>query len=152
MRSSHGIRNAVVAAASAVALGAGMTGCTNDSGETPRSVASEAGEAVQSATAAAASEMAKIKDGLNATSEVKAGPTEAENNRLSNEITATNPTDQTVDYTVLVNWKDTDGNLLDATVVSIDAVPPGGTKSAKAQTHRDLSGTPRAEIVQAIRH
>ncbi|MEI5008866.1 hypothetical protein ACIOWI_15770 [Streptomyces sp. NPDC087659] len=152
MRSSHGIRNAVMAAAAAVALAAGMTGCSNDSGETPKSVASKAGEAVESATAAAASEMAKIKGGLNAKGDVKAGPTEAENNRLSNEITATNPTDKAADYTVLVNWKDSSGNLLDSTVVSIDAVPPGGTKSATAQTHRDLSGTPPAEIGQAVRH
>ncbi|MEU3300764.1 MULTISPECIES: hypothetical protein [unclassified Streptomyces] len=151
MRPGHGIRNAVMAAVTAVVVTAGMTGCS-DTDETPKSAASKAGAAIESATAAAASQMAKVKGGLNAATDVKAGPTTADGDRVTSEITATNPTGEATDYTVLVNWKDSDGNLLDATVVSIDGVPAGGTKSATARSNRSLTGTPAADIGKAVRH
>ncbi|MGW7367760.1 hypothetical protein ACWGI8_31140, partial [Streptomyces sp. NPDC054841] len=170
MRTGHdirnpGIRNAVLAAVTAAVVAAGATGCS-DTGETPESVASKAGEAVASATgkvgevlesasaaaSSAASRMAEIKGGLDAKGDVKLGPTKADGNRVATELTVTNLSSKTADYTVLVNWKDADGNVLDATVVSIDEVPVGGAKSATARSNRDLSGTPTAEVAQALRH
>lgn len=153
----------------AVVVAAGMTACS-DSDETPASVASKAGKAVESATAkasdlvaSASAQVDKIKEsasakvnavkgGINAKGDVKAGPTKEDGSHVATEITATNGSGKTADYTVLVNWKDSSGNVLDATVVNIDGVPAGGTKSATANSNRDLSGTPAAEIGQAVRH
>ncbi|MFE3492060.1 hypothetical protein ACFXOS_03005 [Streptomyces sp. NPDC059175] len=164
-----GIRRAVLGAATAVVVAAGMTACSN-SDETPASVASKAGEAVDSATskagelvasasaevdkikASASAKVNEIKGGINAKADVKVGATKDDGDHVATEITATNSTGDTADYTVLVNWKDSSGNILDATVVNVDDVPAGGTKSATANSNRDLSGTPVAEIGQAVRH
>ncbi|GAA2792692.1 hypothetical protein [Streptomyces showdoensis] len=115
-----------------------------------------AGGIVSSATAAVASaaqqKMDEVKDGVNATGDVTAGPTSVDGDRTVAEITATNPKDKTADYTVWVNFRDTDGNLLDAVVLNIDGVEAGKSKSGTARSNRSLSGDTKAEIQQALRH
>ncbi|MFF5783643.1 hypothetical protein ACFY8P_01505 [Streptomyces sp. NPDC012693] len=119
-------------------------------------VADKAGEVVGSATAAVASaaqdRMNEVKDGVNATGDVTAGPTSTDGDRTVAEITATNPKDQNADYTVLVTFRDGEGNFLDSVAVNIDAVPPGKPKTGTARSNRTLSGDPTAEISQALRH
>ncbi|MEU8757629.1 hypothetical protein [Streptomyces sp. NPDC048659] len=116
----------------------------------------KAGGIVSSATAAAASaaqqKMDEVKDGVNATGDVKAGPTSADGDRTVAEITATNPKDKTADYTVWVNFRDSGGNLLDAVVLNIDGVEAGKSKSGTARSNRNLTGDTKAEIQQAVRH
>ncbi|MEU8618165.1 hypothetical protein [Streptomyces sp. NPDC048623] len=115
-----------------------------------------AGGIVSSATAAVASaaqeKMAEVKDGINATGDVKAGPTSTDGDRTVAEITATNPTDKTADYTVMVNFRDADGNFLDSVVLNIDGVEAGKSKSGTARSNRTLSGATQAQIAQALRH
>ncbi|MEU9861800.1 hypothetical protein AB0D99_13050 [Streptomyces sp. NPDC047971] len=127
----------------------GVTGCTEESQQAAQDV-------VSSATAAAASaaqeKMNQVKDGVNATGDVKAGPTKADGDRTTVELTATNPTDKNADYTILVNFRDDGGNLLDAVVVNIDAVGPGASKTGTARSNRTLSGETTAEVQQALRH
>ncbi|MFD5424897.1 FxLYD domain-containing protein [Streptomyces sp. NPDC127084] len=139
------IRNALIAAALIAGV---LTGCSSDNGETPASAASKASDLIASATA----KLSDIQGGFDVTGDVKAGSTANENGRAVAEITATNNSSSTADFTVQVNFKDSDGNLLDAVVVNIDGVPAGGTKSADARSNRDLSGTPPAEIARAVRH
>ncbi|ALO09548.1 hypothetical protein AQF52_3954 [Streptomyces venezuelae] len=119
-------------------------------------VGDAAGDIVSSATAAVASaaeeKMNEVKDGINATGDVKAGPTSTDGDRTVAEITATNPTDKNADYTVMVNFRDDSGNLLDAVVLNINGVEPGASKSGTARSNRTLSGTTTAEIAQALRH
>ncbi|MGW7305564.1 hypothetical protein ACWGI1_08335, partial [Streptomyces sp. NPDC054835] len=130
----------VRATAGAVALLLGLslaaTGCDQ--------AKDAAGGIVSSATAAAASaaqeKMDEIKDGVNATGDVKAGPTSTDGDRTVAEITATNPKDKTADYTVWVNFRDSDGNLLDAVVLNIDGVEAGTSTSGTARSNRTLSG------------
>ncbi|MFG3040251.1 hypothetical protein ACGFYZ_25475 [Streptomyces sp. NPDC048330] len=115
-----------------------------------------AGDIVSSATAAAASaaeqKMNEVKDGVNATGDVSAGTPTADGDRTVAEITATNPKDKAADYTVMVNFRDADGNLLDAVVLNIDGVEPGKSKSGTARSNRTLTGATKAEISQALRH
>ncbi|MFF1507111.1 hypothetical protein [Streptomyces sp. NPDC058326] len=125
-----------------------LTGCDT--------IADKAGEVVSSATAAVASaaqdKMNEVKDGVNARGDVKAGPTSTDGDRTVAEITATNPKDKDADYTVMVTFRDGEGNFLDSVVVTIDGVGPGASKSGTARSNRTLSGDTRAEIAQALRH
>ncbi|MFE0650080.1 hypothetical protein ACFVZH_15995 [Streptomyces sp. NPDC059534] len=134
----------VLAAATLLAL----TGCD--------AAKDAAGDIVSSATAAVASaaqeKMNEVKDGVNATGDVSAGATGTDGDRTVAEITATNPKDKTADYTVMVNFRDGEGNLLDAVVLNIDGVEPGKSKSGTARSNRTLTGATKAEISQALRH
>ncbi|MFF5283400.1 hypothetical protein [Streptomyces sp. 62] len=136
----------VVALAATVLLA--LTGCDT--------AKNKAGEIVSSATAAVASaaqeKMNEVKDGVNATGDVRAGATSTDGDRTVAEITATNPKDKTADYTIMVTFRDADGNLLDAVVLNIDGVEPGKSKTGTARSNRTLSGATKAEITQALRH
>ncbi|MEU8520766.1 hypothetical protein [Streptomyces sp. NBC_01216] len=115
-----------------------------------------AGDIVASATSAVASaaqeKMNEVKDGVNATGDVEAGATDTDGDRTVSEITATNSTDKEADYTILVDFRDDEGNLLDAVVLNIDGVQPGASKTGTARSNRTLSGSTKAEIGQALRH
>ncbi|MEU6164911.1 hypothetical protein [Streptomyces tanashiensis] len=135
-------------ALAATALLVALTGCD--------AATDKAGEIVSSATAAVASaaqeKMNEVKDGVNAGGDVSAGPTSTDGDRVVSTITATNPKDKAADYTIMVNFRDSDGNLLDAVVLTIDGVEPGKSKTGTARSNRALSGDPKAEIAQALRH
>ncbi|MEV6330278.1 hypothetical protein [Streptomyces sp. NPDC051909] len=139
---------ALLALALAVFGPVALTGCDE--------AADKAGEIVSSATAAVASaaqqKMDEVKDGVNATGDVKAGATSTDGDRTVAEITATNPEDKTADYTVMVDFRDADGNLLDAVVLTIDDVAAGGSKTGTARSNRTLSGATQAQVAQALRH
>ncbi|WP_327163016.1 hypothetical protein [Streptomyces zaomyceticus] len=115
-----------------------------------------AGGIISTATAAVASaaeeKMNEVKDGVNATGDVTAGPTSTDGDRTVVQITATNPKDQNADYTVMVTFRDAEGNFLDSVVLSIGGVPPGDSKTGTARSNRTLSGDTKAEIAQALRH
>lgn len=148
-RARHPRRRATgIALAASALLAVTVTGCD--------AAKDAAGDIVSSATAAVASaaeeKMNEVKDGVNATGDVKAGQTGPDGDRTVAEITATNPQDKTADYTVMVNFRDGEGNLLDAVVLSIDGVEPGASKSGTARSNRTLSGATTAEIAQALRH
>ncbi|MCB8902405.1 MULTISPECIES: hypothetical protein [unclassified Streptomyces] len=139
---------AALSLAATTALTLTVTGCDT--------VKDTAGDIVSSATAAVASaaeeKMNEVKDGVNATGDVKAGPTSTDGDRTVAEITATNPKDANADYTVMVTFRDGDGNFLDSVVLNIDGVEPGKSKTGTARSNRTLSGEPKAEIAQALRH
>ncbi|MFJ2935155.1 hypothetical protein ACIO8G_20585 [Streptomyces sp. NPDC087219] len=139
---------AALSLAATTALALTVTGCDT--------VKDTAGDIVSSATAAVASaaeeKMNEVKDGVNATGDVKAGPTSTDGDRTVAEITATNPKDANADYTIMVIFRDGDGNFLDSVVLDIDAVAPGKSKTGTARSNRTLSGEPKAEIAQALRH
>ncbi|MGW3558529.1 hypothetical protein ACWDNT_14340 [Streptomyces sp. NPDC000963] len=114
------------------------------------------GGAVSSATAAVASaaerKMDEVEDGVDAKGDVKTGEPRADGDRTVTEVTATNPGDEDADYTVMVDFRDGDGKLLDAVVLNIDAVAPGTSKSGTARSNRQLSGVAKTEIGRALRH
>ncbi|MFI9210890.1 hypothetical protein ACIGW7_22590 [Streptomyces sp. NPDC053253] len=141
-------RTAALALSLAATTALTLTGCDT--------IADTAGDVVSSATAAVASaaeeKMNEVKDGVNATADVKAGETSTDGDRTVAEITATNPKDKNADYTIMVNFRDDGGNLLDSVVLNIDGVEPGASKSGTARSNRTLSGATTAEIAQALRH
>ncbi|MFF2775082.1 hypothetical protein ACFVU3_09250 [Streptomyces sp. NPDC058052] len=142
------LRRAAAAAALALAVTGAATGCD--------AAKEAAGDIVSSATAAVASaaqeKMDQIKDGVNASGDVSAGPTSVDGDRTVATITATNPLDKAADYTVMVTFRDDGGNLLDTVVLTIDAVPASASKSGTARSNRTLGGATTAEIAQALRH
>ncbi|MFE0133788.1 FxLYD domain-containing protein [Streptomyces sp. NPDC059037] len=147
----------VAAAACTALLALTVTACSEEdvdkAKDTVASATAKAGEAVASATEAAASELEKVKDGVNAKGDVKAADTtKPDGDRTTAEITATNSTDKKADYTISVDFRDSDGNLLDTVVLNINGVGPGDSKSGTARSNRSLSGTPKAEIRRALRH
>ncbi|MCX4665449.1 FxLYD domain-containing protein [Streptomyces sp. NBC_01381] len=146
----------VAAAACTALLALTVTACTDEdvdkAKDTVASATAKAGDVVASATEAAASELAKVKDGVNAKGDVKAADAKPDGDRITAEITATNSSDKKADYTISVNFRDSDGNLLDAVVLNINGVDPGSSKSGTARSNRSLSGTPKVEIGQALRH
>ncbi|MET9671805.1 hypothetical protein ABZY68_01750 [Streptomyces sp. NPDC006482] len=148
MRAHLRRRTTGIALAASVLLTVTVTGCD--------AAKEAAGDIVSSATAAAASaaeeKMNEVKDGVNATGDVNAGATSTDGDRTVAEITATNPLDKTADYTVMVTFRDTDGNFLDSVVLSIAGVEAGKSKSGTARSNRTLSGDTKAEIAQALRH
>ncbi|MCX4688549.1 hypothetical protein OG401_30345 [Kitasatospora purpeofusca] len=74
------------------------------------------------------------------------------NGRIPADITATNHASSTADYTVAVEFRDPAGNLLDATVATINQVGPGQAKTVTVHSNRSLTGTVSVQIATALRH
>lgn len=67
-------------------------------------------------------------------------------------LTVTNHGQQSDRYVIQVNFTDGSGNVLDATVVTVEDVAAGQSAQATAKSNRDLSGTVKAEVANAIRY
>jgi hypothetical protein len=156
-------RGRAVCAAVVLCATAFATSACSDNGGTPAEKASKAasaasslvskgGEAVASATAAAQSQLAKIKNGVNAKSDVGLGPVTIEGDKAATEVTATNSGDKQATYTVEVTFRDSSGNLLDAVVVNVTDVAPKTSGKTTARSNRDLTGTVKAQVDRALRH
>ncbi|AWE51417.1 FxLYD domain-containing protein [Streptomyces nigra] len=143
-------RTAVLLTAAALTV-ATLTSCSD--GDTPASVASKAASAYASATAEAGRALDEIKGGVNAKDAVRVGAvTTNADGRAEAEISAENTTDSKKSFAVQVDFKDDDGNLLDAAVVTVSDVAAGATGKATARSTRDLSGQVRAEVARAVRY
>ncbi|MFG2553866.1 FxLYD domain-containing protein [Streptomyces sp. NPDC048581] len=128
-----------------------LTACGE--GDTPSSVASKAASAVASATAEAGRQLDDIKGGIDAKDAVKlAEPKTDSDGRTTVEVTADNTTDATRSFGVQINFRDEDGNFLDATVVTVSDVPGGKSGKGTARSTRNLSGEIRAEVARALRY
>ncbi|ANW19410.1 hypothetical protein [Streptomyces clavuligerus] len=115
--------------------------------------ASQAASAVASATAAADKKLQEIKGGVNAKGEVTLGkPVTAGDGRTSVEVTARNTTDASKSFAVQINFRDSGGNLLDASVVDISDVAAGKSGQATALSNRKLTGAVTAEVGAAVRY
>lgn len=146
---TRGRTGALVAVTALLALVS--TACSDEDRDKVGGAVSEATAAVASAASAAEEKMKQVKDGVNATGDVKAGAIAADGDRTTAEITATNPKDKAADYTVLVNFRDDGGKLLDTVVLNIDGVEPGASKKGTARSNRSISGAAEAQIGQALR-
>jgi hypothetical protein len=173
MRDGHRTRQQlrVTAAGGAVALltvaltGCGSGGAASSAVSAVKSAASAAvsqgadtlqsagADALASASAAASSAVAAVKDGVDAKSQVKVGGTSTDaDGRTTVEVTATNPDSSSHDYTVTVNFRGSDGNLLDTTVLNINDVAAGASGKGTARSNRKLQGTITADVGTALRH
>lgn len=142
---------AILTATAAVAATLTLTSCSDD--DTPSSVASEAASAFASATAEAGSQLDDIKGGIDAKDAVSLGdPTTDADGRAAVEVTVENTTDSTRSFAAQINFRDEDGNLLDAAAVTVSDVPAGKTGKGTARSTRDLSGEVKAEVARALRY
>ncbi|MFJ8537145.1 hypothetical protein [Streptomyces sp. NPDC093591] len=127
------------------------TSCTDD--DTPSSVASKAASAFASATAEAGRRLDDIKGGIDAKDAVSLGdPKTDADGRTTVEVTARNTTDSTKSFAVQIDFRGMDGNLLDATVVTVSDVPASATGKATARSTRDLDGEVRTDVARALRY
>ncbi|MFE7275609.1 FxLYD domain-containing protein [Streptomyces sp. NPDC057623] len=142
---------AILTTTATMAAALTLTSCSDE--DTPSSVASQAASVFASATAEAGRELDDIKGGVNAKDAVRLGtPTTDSDGRTTVEVTAQNTTDSTKSFAVQVNFRNENGDLLDAAVVSVSDVAGGGTGKATARSTHDLSGEVKAEVARALRH
>ncbi|MFJ3335369.1 hypothetical protein [Streptomyces sp. NPDC086766] len=150
-------------AALAAAVAMGLTGCSDNTGSPSESVskaasaasslASQANDALASATAEAGHRLDEAKGGVDARSSVKLGaPTTDSAGRTTVPMTVTNSADSTKSFAVQVNYKDSGGNLLDTVVVTLHDVPSGKSANGTARSTHKLSGQVKAEVGTALRY
>lgn len=134
------------------ALAAAAAGCSDGGGE-PSSAVSRASAAIGSAEASAKAQLKKIKGGANAKGDVKAGSVSLDKSgRAVARITITNKSHNTADYAMEVNFRDADGDLVDATLLRVPSVRPNTPRQATARSHRKLTGHITAQIGHAVRY
>ncbi|MFD5463552.1 FxLYD domain-containing protein [Kitasatospora sp. NPDC127059] len=137
------LASAAASAASALASAAGGVGGAISSAEAEAS----------SAISAASSAVAGIKGGLDAKGDVSVGSVSTgSDGKPQVQLTVTNHGQQSYRYVIQVNFTDGSGKLLDATAVTVDDVAAGGSAQATAHANRDLSGTVKAEVANAVRY
>ncbi|MFD5438099.1 hypothetical protein ACFWJ4_38840 [Kitasatospora sp. NPDC127067] len=135
--------SAVASAASALGSAAGGAGSAIASAEAQASAA----------VSAASSAVSGIKGGLDAKGDVTAGAvTTGSDGKPQVPLTVTNHGQQSYRYVIQVNFTDESGKVLDAAAVTIQDVAVGQSSQATAHAHRDLSGTVKAEVANAVRY
>lgn len=139
---------AVLTTTATVAAALTLTSCSDE--DTPSSVASRAASAFASATAEAGRQLDDIKGGVDAKDAVRLGSTTTgSDGRTTADVTVENTADSTKSFAVQVNFRNENGDLLDATVVTVAA---GRTGKGTARSTHDLSGTVKAEVARALRY
>ncbi|MEE1792512.1 hypothetical protein PUR28_17340 [Streptomyces sp. BE308] len=158
-RGVRGVRAVLLAAAVASAAagcsddGNSPSGAVSKAASAASSVASRGSDVVASATAAAQDKLNEFKDGVDAKGDIKLGTVGKDGDgRSTAEFTVTNGTDSAKSYAVQINFHDKGGNLLDATVVTVDDARPATPKDATARSNRKLDGDVTAEVATALRH
>ncbi|MFE5892125.1 FxLYD domain-containing protein [Streptomyces sp. NPDC002285] len=142
---------AILTTTAAVVAALTLTSCGDE--DTPSSVASQAASAFASATAEAGQQLDEIKGGVNAKGAIRLGdPATDSDGRTTVEVTAENTTDSTKSFGVQVNFRDEDGNLLDANVLTVSDVAAGKTGKGTVRSTRELAGDIRAEVARAVRY
>ncbi|MEV4784458.1 hypothetical protein [Streptomyces tuirus] len=162
MAARHRTRWATGGAAMALALSAALTGCGGDG--TPSdaaskaesavaSIASGASEAIESATAEAGRRLDDIQDGIDVKDDVRVGtPVTGSDGRVRAEVTVRNSDDTTRSFAVQVDFKNSEGDLVDTAIVTVDHVQAGESATATARSTHDLSGDVRADVARAVRY
>jgi hypothetical protein len=114
---------------------------------------SGASSALSQASASVSSALGQAKGALDATADVQAGPVSiGSDSRPQAQLTVTNPTADTHDYTIAVTFQDDSGTPQDAAAVNVSNVPAHGTATATVRGVRSSSGTLTAKITAAVRH
>ncbi|MFD8319085.1 hypothetical protein ACFVZ3_40795 [Kitasatospora purpeofusca] len=138
-----------IAGAASAAASAASSALASAAGGLSSSLAS----AASSAQAAASSALAGVKGGLDAKADVSAGAVSFTDGKAQTTLTVTNHESQgSARYVVQVNFTDDSGNVLDATAVTVPDVEAGKSTDVKAVSNRDLSGSVKAVVANAVRY
>ncbi|MEV7772387.1 FxLYD domain-containing protein [Kitasatospora sp. NPDC086791] len=146
--------SAAASAASALVSAAGGAGsalasAAGGAGSALASAEARASEAVSSASSA----LAGIKGGLDAKGDVTVGAvTTGTDNKVQVQLTVTNHGQQSYRYVIQVNFTDESGKVVDATAVTVQDLAAGQSVQAAARSNRELSGTVKAEVANAVRY
>ncbi|WP_344335815.1 FxLYD domain-containing protein, partial [Kitasatospora putterlickiae] len=105
-----------------------------------------------SAQAAASSAIAGVKGGLDAKGDVAVGAVAFVDDKAEVTLTVTNHGQQNSRYVIQVNFTDDSGNVLDVAAVTLPDVAVGQSAEAKARSNRDLTGSVKAEVANAVRY
>lgn len=133
--------SAAASAASALASAAGGAGSAIASAQAQASAA----------VSAASSAVSGIKGGLDVKGDIAVGAvTTGSDGKPQVTLTITNHGQQSYRYAIQVNFTDESGKVLDATAVTVPDVAVGQSAQATAHGHRDLSGTVKAEVANAV--
>ncbi|MFI7340428.1 hypothetical protein ACIBUY_21160 [Streptomyces sp. NPDC050085] len=135
----------------ATVLAVAVAGCS-DSDTSPSDAASKAADVVASATADAQKQLDEVKDSVNAKDDVKLGDVAKDDGRATVPVTVSNGQSSTQSYVVMVNFRDSGGNMLDTVVLKVNDVEAGKSKDATARSHRTLDGDVTADVARALRH
>ncbi|MEU2547769.1 hypothetical protein ABZ618_20425 [Streptomyces roseolus] len=142
----------------------GTAGCSDDGDNPVSGAVSEAASAVASAAEGlseaasqavkkAEEQMAEVKDGVDAKDEVTLGdPATDADGRTTVPLTVKNTDGATRSFAVQVRFKDGDGKLLDAVVVTVSDVPAGKPGEGTARSTHKLSGTVTPSVASALRY
>ncbi|MFD4396025.1 hypothetical protein [Kitasatospora sp. NPDC058397] len=135
--------SAAASAASALASVAGGAGAVIASAEARASAA----------VSAASSAVSGIKGGLDAKGDVAVGAVSTgSDGRAQVELTVTNHGQQSYRYVIQVDFTDDSGSVQDATAVTVQDVAAGRSAQATARSNRDLSGSLKAVVANALRY
>ncbi|MEU3568982.1 FxLYD domain-containing protein [Kitasatospora sp. NPDC036755] len=135
--------SAAASAASALASVAGGAGAAIASAEAQASAA----------VSAASSAVAGVKGGLDAKGDVALGAvTTGSDGKPQVPLTVTNHGQQSYRYVIQLNFTDESGKVVDATAVTVQDVAAGQSAQATGHANRNLSGTVKAEVANAIRY
>ena len=155
MRTTAALVLAVTAlgATSACSSGSKAGGVASAAASAAQSAAQNAGQsALASASAAVSSALASVAGGLDVKKDVTVSePAAASGGKVSSTVKVTNSTGSQASFLITVSFRDSSGNILDVDPVTVRNVPPGGTATATATSHRALTGTVKAQIDAAIR-
>ncbi|MGW2544797.1 FxLYD domain-containing protein [Kitasatospora sp. NPDC001574] len=78
--------------------------------------------------------------------------TTASDGKVEVPVTVNNHEQQANRYVVQVNFTDDSGNVLDAAVVNISDVAAGQSGQGTARSNRDLTGSVKAVVANAVRY
>ncbi|WP_037675062.1 hypothetical protein [Streptomyces griseus] len=155
-------RGTALAAVTALALAAGLTGCSDDSSpesvvsdaaSAASSLASKAGDVLASATAEAGKKLDQVDNGVDVKGDVRLGkPATDSQGRTTVEVTASNTDSEKRSFAVEVDFEQSGGGLLDVVVVTVPDVAAGKTGTATARSTHKLSGDVKAYVGRALRY
>ncbi|MFB6892658.1 FxLYD domain-containing protein [Kitasatospora sp. NPDC056327] len=137
-----------IAGAASAAASAASSALASAAGGVSSALASVA----SSAQAAASSAIADVKGGLDAKGDVTAGAVSIADGKAEVTLTVTNHEQESNQYVVQVNFTDDSGNVLDATAVKVPDLAAGQSTEVKARSNRDLTGSVKAVIANAVRY
>ncbi|MGW0500519.1 hypothetical protein ACWD0Z_35345 [Streptomyces sp. NPDC003007] len=162
MAARHRRRRATEGAALVLAVSAVLAGCggAESPADTARkaesavgSIASQAPEAIESATAEAGRRLDAIQGGTDVEDDVRTGsPVIGSDGRARAEVTVRNTDDAPRSFAVQVDFRNAGGDLVDTVIVTVDHVQAGHSATATARSTHDLPGEARAEVARALRY
>ncbi|MEY9949012.1 hypothetical protein [Kitasatospora sp. GAS1066B] len=152
---AQSLASQAASAAQSIASQAGSAGSSvfSQGASAASSLATAGSSALASAQSAAASALGSATGGFDASGDVSLGQVTVDSaSRAQVPVTVVNHQSQAERYTILINFKDATGTLLDTVPVNVGPVQPGATAAVTATSVQVVSGTVTASVGSALRY